>query len=373
MQLSLKHGVSSKAIGVRPSIVILVVAVFGALACAARLAPVVQIAEGNLRIQDFAYHYLLASVADSTAGGSTSPYSLEARRVRIERLCIDELKHPCDLSHGTQPVGLSPIGFVELFGMSKVFGSDSRGALLGYTLLAGATFFVWLSLGRRLLRLSKRNLLFVVPLSAVLVLSITSPFEQAVVHGQPSFLVVALVAVVMLTERHTNPALVGSVLALTAIKPHYFALACVLFAAAREWRGILLGGSGLLCLAVLAGVVYGTSVFTEYPAVLREYASGYTFYWFKNPLNLGNYLPVSSHVVTTVGSLIAILLSVVSVGNGSTRMASCLPLVFLFFSPYVARYEIAVLMIPALGMFQNVGTTFSLVRKPSQVDVLSSD
>lgn len=365
MQLSAHNDVLSTRIPVRPSMLILLVAALGALVCAARLAPLVRITDEGLRIQDFAYHYLLAGIAESTAEGG--PYSSEARRSHIEALCIDELNRPCRLSRETQPVGLSPIGFVGLLGLSKVCGGDSRGALLGYALLAGATCFASLLLAWRLFRLLKQNLLFGVPLFAMLALSITVPFEEALVHGQPSFLVAAVVAFVMLNERNTNPVLLGSVLTLAAIKPHYFASAFVLFAAAREWRAILFGVVGLLVLAALACAIYGSSMLAEYPAVLRQYAAGMTFQWFENPFNLGRYLPLRPYIVKAAGAIIAELISVVSVWQGSARIASCLPLAYVFFSPYVPRYELAVLIIPAVGLLrERMSLTFSVTQKPKK-------
>jgi hypothetical protein len=274
----------------------------------------------------------------------------EVRGSRIHALCRDEMRQSCDISDGMQPVGLSPTGFVGLFGLSQALGNDLHGALRGYTLLIASTFCVWLLLGWKVLRLSKRNSSLLFPLFTILALTSMSPFEHTVIQGQPSFLVVGIVALAMLTERHKRPIIVALALALASIKPHYFLMACVLFAAAREWRALSIACISVVFLAVLAAATYGVSILTEYPAVLRGYSSGMTFGWYENPLNLRHYLPAISNFVTPIGMVLGLLISILSILYGSVTGASLLALVYIFFSPYVPRYELAVLLIPALGL-----------------------
>ncbi len=347
MRLTIRN-LLSKGVRMRPALIIILVAVCGAQMLATRLGPLALVKDGVLWVQDFTCYYLLTDVSNSTV--HSSPYMPEARGSRIQDFCREEIRQSCEMSDGIQPVGLSPTGFVGLFGLSKVLGNDLHGALRGHTLLMAGTFCVWLLLGWKVVQLSKHKLFFLFSLTTFLALTSMSPFEAAVIQGQPSFLVVGLVALVMLTERYTRPIIVALTLALTSIKPHYFLLACVLFAAAREWRALSIACIGVLFLGALAAAIYGVSILTEYPAVVRGYASGMTFVWYDNSLNIRHYLPAISNFVTPIGMILGLLISILSIVYGSVTGASLLALIYVFFSPYVPRYELAVLLIPALGL-----------------------
>lgn len=324
------------------------VAIVSGWVCARGLFPFMRFSDGRLEMQDFAYHY---SIADMTPrGGQGSFYSSEARASALQKRCGEKFGNVCSLPRDTQPVGMSPIGFVLLFCLSTIFGGGSSGAFFGYLILVTLTFSIWIWLSFALARACVKNRVLLLPMGVILALYFATPFRDAIFHGQASFLVVGLIALSMLSRSPRSNGLLVSAVSLAAIKPHYLAFMMVFLVAAREWKGLLLSISALLALTALAAAVYGGSIFIEYIAVMRQYSAGMPFSWFGNPFNLSRYLPLRSNEVVLIGFFVATLMSVVSWWSGSVRLAAALPLVWLAFSPYVPGYELAVLLIPALGM-----------------------
>lgn len=156
----------------------------------------------------------------------------------------------------------------------------------------------------------------------------------------------------MLSTPPRSPALIAATLLVSAINPHYFVPALVLFAAAREWRGILYGMFFVGVLGALAILSYGSDILIQYPMTLSAYLSGMDFPWFCNPLDIAHYLPVSHAISVSLGAIFAVVITAVSVWAGSTHMAAYLPLIYIFFSPYVSSYEMVLVMIPAVVLCQ---------------------
>ena len=312
------------------------------------LRPLATNSGGDLQIQDFTYHYLLSGVGASTDHGS--PYLASTRYARLKSLCEHELNAICNLSYDTQPVALSPTGFVALFLIGRLCGYNLSGALVAYTLLLTVSWGLWFWLGYVLYDRTKRRSIFAIPLLIQVALSLNSPFQQASIQGQPSLLVVSLVCLAILHPRHNNSLSVSVSLLVSTIKPIYFLPTLALFSAAPGPKKIVHGLIWSALFTVLAGVIFGMRTFLDYRAVLENYASGMSFIWYRNPLNIALYVPLSHPLLVGLG--LAFLLTATSIWRQSTGLAACLYLVYVFFSPYVPAYELLLLLVPVVALCQ---------------------
>lgn len=323
---------------------LLVLALISALATSLivhTVTPLVKEDGQRVRIQDLAYHYFIAN--PSSFGFQGVPYSEDLRTGILRRLCRDLQPLRCEGLVAEMPTGVSPIGFALLNLSARVLGAHLFGATWMFALVAFTSLSAWLSLAVLLWSRSRQSrvalLSFV--MSAVSVAS--GPFMAAMMLGQPSVLVSALVCLGALGADFAFPIAI----VVASSKPHYFVIALAMALACGLRREVLaVSVAALLVLAGVACLTYGLGVFQSYAEVLVNYSRGMKFEWYGNPLSLTWVVGGSPSSLGVAGAGLIILLACLGGWYKSQLIASSIPVIYVLTSPYVGEYELMLLAIP---------------------------
>jgi hypothetical protein len=320
---------------------LVIIAAFSSFATFKVIPMVLPLVRGDatqLYAQDFTYHFLLSTVSNR------SPYLDETRTQHISEWCTRELTFDCTQVRSTLPTGVSPIGFFLLFATTFVLGLGLPAATIAYALMVWISLFAWLELLTRLPPIAKKGYFPLLPLILGICAIASDPFVSALRLGQPSILVTALICLASLGHRCLFPL----VLVMCSVKPHYFLIALGMLFAHRAWHELLKGVVVLMVLGLGSLYVYGSSIVLSYFLALLQYAGGMPYEWFGNSYSLAPVLGIAPTTLEICGVGAGALLVALSTWCREPRVASLLPVIYVLSFPYVANYELLLLIIPII-------------------------
>lgn len=199
------------------------------------------------------------------------------------------------------------------------------------------------------------------------------PVFLALITGQVSLLLLALlVACVLLAERGQD-AWAGTVLALAAVKPFYVLPLLMVVLLGRRWRMLASFAITVVITGIAAILVCGIRIYSSYLRILLEVSSWQgrpihgPLWYHGQPVAPSTYAPVWNHSFAGFAQLLGIswwtgltlALSLVTLGLVAQTMRKGAPIDLalaaavpagLLMSPHTLAYDLCILLIPAAAI-----------------------